>query len=319
MPMFSFIIPVFNVESYVARCIESILSQEFTDYEIILIDDGSFDDSGKICDYYACNDVKIIVVHKDNGGVSSARNVGIKIARGDYIWFVDSDDFIDKNSLCKLNEIVSNNTYDLVIFNHRLSKSVVPDLDELFHTYYFKYLLGFEVWNKLYRRDIIINNSLMFDIEEKIGEDLLFNINYYCHTSNMRFLDNEFYNYVNREGSAMNTSAKTRHINQMKLYDKIYFMLENKVSKEILQILFIMQLISGVNQSHQGGGCYKEYVQYLPLYMTKYEFSDKVFRQSIKTFLDNEKSSFLGKARIRLFFALCRKEKYKWASKIIFY
>ena len=97
--MISIIIPVYNVEKYLAKCIDSILNQAFTDWELILIDDGSVDQSGKICDEYACKDNRIKVTHKKNEGVSKARNTGITLAKGEYICFIDSDDWIDVNYL----------------------------------------------------------------------------------------------------------------------------------------------------------------------------------------------------------------------------
>ena len=97
-PMFSIIIPVYNVENELARCIDSIINQTFGNFELILVDDGSPDNSGSICDEYAKNDSRVQVIHKANGGVSSARNTGLKIAKGEYIWFVDSDDYVETNS-----------------------------------------------------------------------------------------------------------------------------------------------------------------------------------------------------------------------------
>ena len=94
-PKISIIVPVYKVEKYLHKCIDSILAQTFKDFELILVDDGSPDNCGKICDEYAKRDNRIVVVHKENGGQASARNRGINIARGDYIGFVDSDDWID--------------------------------------------------------------------------------------------------------------------------------------------------------------------------------------------------------------------------------
>ena len=92
-PKISVIVPVYNVEKYLPRCIDSILSQTFTDFELLLIDDGSPDNCGKICDEYAAKDSRVRVFHKPNGGVSSARNLGLDNARGEWIAFIDSDDF----------------------------------------------------------------------------------------------------------------------------------------------------------------------------------------------------------------------------------
>ena len=94
MPKVSIIVPVYNTEEYLSECIESILDQSFTDFELLLINDGSIDKSGKICDEYAKKDSRIVVIHKENGGVSSARNKGIEIAQGEWISFIDADDWI---------------------------------------------------------------------------------------------------------------------------------------------------------------------------------------------------------------------------------
>ncbi|OOL43593.1 glycosyl transferase family 2, partial [Enterococcus faecium] len=91
------IVPVYKVEKYLRKCVDSILAQTFTDFEVILVDDGSPDNSGKICDEYAEKDNRVRVIHKENGGLSSARNAGIDVARGKYLGFVDSDDYIDED------------------------------------------------------------------------------------------------------------------------------------------------------------------------------------------------------------------------------
>ena len=104
MPKISIIVPVYNVEEYIHRCIDSILAQTFTDFELILVNDGSHDQCGKICDEYAENDSRIKVIHKKNGGLSDARNAGLEIAQGEYIGFVDSDDYIEHDMYEKLIE-----------------------------------------------------------------------------------------------------------------------------------------------------------------------------------------------------------------------
>lgn len=108
------IIPVYNVEKYIEQCVESILGQDYDKREIVLVDDGSTDTSGSICDVYAAKYENVIVIHKENGGLSDARNVGLAKATGDYILFVDADDFIEKNSLSSIVEIVNANSVDAV-------------------------------------------------------------------------------------------------------------------------------------------------------------------------------------------------------------
>lgn len=106
MVKFSIIVPVYNVEKYLNNCIESLLNQKFDNFEIILVNDGSTDKSGLMCDNYASTNKNISVIHKDNGGLSDARNIGIANAKGEYIIFVDSDDFIEPESLKKFNELI---------------------------------------------------------------------------------------------------------------------------------------------------------------------------------------------------------------------
>ena len=111
---FSIIIPIYNTQLYLPQCVNSVLSQEYNDYEVILIDDGSTDQSGSIADMYAKNNSNIIVVHKNNGGQSSARNVGLDKCSGDYVVFLDSDDYLADNSLKALNDIVERNSPDVI-------------------------------------------------------------------------------------------------------------------------------------------------------------------------------------------------------------
>lgn len=114
----SVIVPVYNVEKYLARCLDSIINQTYTNLEIILVDDGSKDSSGQICDEYAAKDQRIKVIHKQNGGLSSARNAGLDIASGSYIEFVDSDDWIDKDTVKENLELIINENSNVVFFNH---------------------------------------------------------------------------------------------------------------------------------------------------------------------------------------------------------
>lgn len=111
----SIIVPVYNVEKYLNRCLDSILNQTFTDFELILVDDGSTDNSGIICDEYKTKDNRIKVIHKENGGLSSARNAGLDIARGRYIGFVDSDDFISKDMYQILYNEAEKNKADMIM------------------------------------------------------------------------------------------------------------------------------------------------------------------------------------------------------------
>ncbi len=170
--MISVIIPVYNVEKYLVKCIESVIKQTYKDLEIILVDDGSIDGSGRICDQYAKYDERIVVIHKQNGGLSSARNAGLEVAKGDYIGFVDSDDFIAENMYEYLYNIISDRNVDMAICGFKVvqendynSEDVDNDLELIQvlqgeDTYNLVTKLRTEdivVWNKLYRRCIFDN------------------------------------------------------------------------------------------------------------------------------------------------------------------
>lgn len=124
MPQVSIIVPVYNTEVYLPRCVDSILAQTFTDFELILVDDGSSDNCGAICDKYAQRDLRTRVIHKENGGVSSARNAGLDSARGDIVCFIDSDDYVEQDYLAEIHRAFQNEQAEIVFFGvNRISQS----------------------------------------------------------------------------------------------------------------------------------------------------------------------------------------------------
>ena len=219
-PLISIIIPVYNTSDYLRSCINSILSQSFTDYECILIDDGSNDGSGLICDAFSAGDPRFRVLHIENGGVSSARNLGLEIACGDWICFVDSDDELLHDGLQTMVNCIRNDV-DIVLAGYErydekgsivysVSDRVVVTLDKkqslsmLYETHelYYSYL-GY-VWGRLFRRKIIQEHHLCFDLELRIKEDTLFITQYVLCSSGMTiFTTIPVYRYNERESSAM--------------------------------------------------------------------------------------------------------------------
>ena len=168
--LISIIVPVYNVEKYIKKCIDSIINQTYKNLEIILVDDGSPDNCGKICDEYAEKDKRIKVIHKENGGLSDARNAGIKIARGCYIGFVDSDDWIDKNMYEKLYKTLKEKDADIACCKlirykntiEKISKKFDGRIVEYDQRQYIKKFFKIDsqecvyyAWNKLYKRQVI--------------------------------------------------------------------------------------------------------------------------------------------------------------------
>ena len=320
MPTFSIIVPVYNTEQFLDKCVSSILAQTYNDFELILVDDGSPDSCPQMCDKYAQNDSRIKVIHKKNGGVSSARNCGIDAAKGTYLWFVDSDDYIEPVSLQRLFEVQNSHNAELYVFNNRsVCELSTENINDFFRKYYFTYALGFEPWNKFYKRDIIKANNLLFDTQEKIGEDLLFNINYYKAVlsngkKDIYFIGEDYYHYVERDNSAMNAASKGRIYQQLRLFDKILKSMSGVLSEESLSYLFILHLLSGIGQSLQGGLSSKEFAE---IDFSKYQKWLKIFERMKKLFFENEHTGMLGKVRINLFLRLMLCKKYKISGKIM--
>ena len=296
----SIIVPIYKVEEYLDECIESIVHQTYPNIEIILVDDGSPDRCPQLCDEWAKKDNRIKVIHKENGGVSSARNAGITLAKGEWIWFVDSDDSVEKDALADIINFAADN--DLVIFDSKLNEQYIKD-ENFFSKYYFRYAFGFGPCNKLYRKSIIEDRGLKFDFQEKIGEDLLFNIMYYKFAERYYFTDKHCYNYRMRENSAMNSNYSIRLKQQLRLFSKIFDFYSNDLDESILAQLFIMHLISGINQCGKSnidkGDC-----KLITNSLKKYNFGKKTLNLAIGNFLNCENASFLGKIRIKIFFAI---------------
>lgn len=319
MPLFSIIIPVYNTAEYLSRCFDSILSQNCDDFEMIIVNDGSSDYSSEICEQYAKIDERIRVFHKENGGVSSARNLGLEKARGTYIWFVDSDDYIRQDVLTELKENIIAEKKELYVFDtQNVAESTVDNLNLFFEQFYFTYKLGFGPWNKLYLNSIIQENYLKFDVEETIGEDLLFNVWYYLHMKKgFQIMDKQYYVYDNRPNSAMNSKFATRHIQQMRLYKKIIQMCGNELSEKNQCILFLMHLFSGINQSRKAICNEREYIAFLKENFGTYQFHANIWNEAVKEFLKNEASSLLGKIRVKVFVFLCRQKIFSLAVRLL--
>lgn len=198
--------PVFNGALTVEKSINSILNQTYKDFEIIIVDDGSKDNSYEILNNISKENENIKLIHKDNGGVSSARNIALSKACGEYIWFFDCDDLAPDNALKILVSSMKDNV-DLVIAGYKQNeeevygrlkgeksaKEMVTDMITGPGSFYYGVL-----WNKLYRKEIIDNNNLSFDESVSWCEDLFFNTDYFKHISSVSYIEKIVYNYLFR-------------------------------------------------------------------------------------------------------------------------
>lgn len=212
----SIIIPVYNVEKYLRQCIDSVLSQTFQDFEIILVDDGSTDSSGEICDEYVTKDDRIRVIHKANEGVSIARNIGIEMTSGELLMFLDSDDFLYPDALKVLYEASIETPCADIIISGMEKYFVSTDTKELFNldaNIYSKSLFGElsiylkkkyfygMVWSKLYKKEIISNNQIKFNENISYHEDELFFTQTLNASSNVKIISNTTYIYNRYDGT----------------------------------------------------------------------------------------------------------------------
>ena len=238
----SVIVPVYNVEKYLKKCIESILAQSFKDFELILIDDGSTDSSGKICDEYEKRDARIIVIHKTNGGLSSARNAGLDIAKGKYIGFVDSDDWIspqmyeklilmcEKNDLdmavCGVKKCYNDSSKDYICYNTINDK--ILNREEAITEIFVNHSFGEEACNKIYKKDIF--KTIRYP-EGKIHEDTYCICDIVDMCRKIGYSKEIGYFYYQRSNSIMNSvtpnidkiESVSKVLEYLKHYSKIYF------------------------------------------------------------------------------------------------
>jgi glycosyltransferase involved in cell wall biosynthesis len=231
----SVIVPVYNVEKYLSRCVDSIINQTYTNLEIILVDDGSTDAGGKMCDEYAQQDNRIIVIHKENGGLSDARNAGLDIATGEYIGFVDSDDFIALEFYEILYKTLIKTNSDLafcefqrfhndteIIKNHTNYKVRTDKGIDILNNFYNKHYVTYVVmWNKLYKKDIWKNLRFPFG---KIHEDEFVIHEIFYLAKQISFINASLYYYFHRENSIMvlkNENMVLRKItNKLEAFDE---------------------------------------------------------------------------------------------------
>ena len=230
-PTVSIIVPVYNAAHTIGRCIESILNQQYTDFELFLVDDGSRDGSGIICDAYAKRDSRIRVIHKENSGVSDTRNMALDLAQGTYLQFLDSDDWITPDATSSLVRAAEANRCDLVIadfyrvIGERVSRKGDIEEDsvltrEEFSAHMMENPADFYygvLWNKLYRRDIVEAHHLRMDPDISWCEDFMFNLEYIRYAERFYALQVPIYYYIKTKGSLANQSLTITKTVKMKL------------------------------------------------------------------------------------------------------
>lgn len=205
----SVVIPIYNAESSLDRCIQSIVSQTYTNIELILVNDGSTDNSLGICNNYATTDPRIVVISQKNSGVSSARNRGIETARNEWITFIDADDYIDNKYIESLAQCANHTNHNtLIIQGHKkISKGELADkvvfpnillqgteLQSVFEKH--KIIEYGQPWAKLYNRNLLIEKNIRFNKQISYSEDMLFMLEYILHCNSIKYIEGAYYNYI---------------------------------------------------------------------------------------------------------------------------
>ena len=332
MPEISIIIPVYNVERKIQRCLDSVKHQTFSDFELILVNDGSTDKSGEICDKYVANDERFKVIHQNNQGVSVARNAGINIAKGRYITFIDSDDYVNGDFLSNLYATICSSGADIAICNyymvfedrtdvcmeHGYSSGNILEKDEIKSVFY-KHIqdndctIGyFSLWNKIYRSNLIRENHIFLDTEMSFGEDMMFIMQCLKFSNKIAFTEEPLYYYEMTENGLFSRYRRSFLNDTMKCYRSLVSQLNIKGVEELLPLSlkyygYVMQHIRGIieNESEK-------------IALIRNVYKNKIAQEIIHNIVSNlkcKKIDRLDQQDIRLIRLLSQK-RY-WAATIL--
>lgn len=223
-PLVSVIVPIYNVEKYLEKCVTSIRNQDYTNLEIILVDDGSPDACPQLCDAYAKADKRIRVIHKKNGGLSDARNAGIRVATGDYLAFIDSDDYVDPAFVSTLLHEAQRQDADIVACSLQRvydDKTVFPpkwvdeatfsNIEGIRDILSSPSLCDVMAWNKLYKKELFTKTGILYPVG-KVHEDMFTTYKLFYAAQKICFVNKPLYYYVQREGSIINQGFNKKRL-----------------------------------------------------------------------------------------------------------
>lgn len=244
MELITVIIPVYNVERYIRQCLDSVINQTYKDLEIILIDDGSEDNSGKICDEYQSRDSRIKVIHKENGGQAEARNIGLDMMQGEYVAFVDSDDFIELDMYENMYLQIKRNNADCVVCGYnkcveekiqgyKLKNNVTTGKKILNNYFEDLWEFWYVVWNKLYKKSVFKDNR--FYVGKKHEDNFISHRILYA-SNVVVCMEKIYYNYIVREGSTMGKEYNPQRLDDAEAYlERAVFYNEHNLSEKMVE------------------------------------------------------------------------------------
>jgi len=297
--LISVIVPVYNAENTIEQCVNSIIKQTYLNLEIILVNDGSKDKSIEICQKLQKEDNRIIVIDKENEGVSKTRNKGIDIAQGEYITFVDSDDYIENNMI----EILYNNiqNYDLCTCNYYAIKNNKKTIKSNIESYTIeegqvneyiekmqKEMLFYNPVNKIFKAKIIKENNIRFEHNIHVGEDYLFNIEYLKYVKKAKYISQPLYNYIIQNGTLSQKYIERFIPLEMKIVRNVKEIYEERAFDMTYIYNQYMELLkSNIYNLQIGQKSRKEIKKFIEEYIQELE-KDKIIKKEIKSKLSKE-------------------------------
>lgn len=324
---FSIIIPVYNSEKTLSKLLNSILEQNFNNYEIIIINDGSVDNTEDIILSYKSKFNHYKYIFKENSGVSSTRNIGLQNVEGKYILFADADDYFENDYFIKLYTYIKNNKPELLCFNYydvfsnsrkidglklynnQIEMNVEKAITNYLNYTYINQFTG-AIWNKVYKTDILKKNNVRFSTDLLIGEDLVFNIEYFCCVKKVCLYDEKLYNYVQSENSIMRSYREKNVEHIINYIPKLIDIFEKYGYKHYETILyqFYISNLFGVIINESNSKSYSKGKENIKL------FCDYALNKKLLT----NKKIIDMKIKYIIYYLLIRSEFWKLIYRIIF-
>lgn len=300
----SIVVPVYNVEKYLDRCVDSLVNQTYSNLQIILVDDGATDTSGSICDSWELKDKRIKVIHKSNGGLASARKVGFEVCKGEYVSFIDSDDYLEPTYIEELYNDLQKNGSDIAVCGYYLDdESNITKIDIVNNKTIFQksdflnrlvlpniYPLNTDetalpnfLWLKLFKKDIITNECFVSE-REVYTEDLFFNIKAYMNCNKVSFIDKPLYHYCMNSTSLTNVYRNNKYKMERKRLDKILEVMNRYDIYDQKRICYtVARMIWGCIDNAYKLGSFKKFKEELTSLMN----DDQIRSFPVKTIMRN--------------------------------
>ncbi len=318
----SVIVPVYNVEEYLPKCLDSVINNTLSDIEIIIVNDGSTDNSSKIIAKYQKKDKRIKVINQENCGLGSARNKGLEKAMGEYIAFIDSDDWIEKDMLEFMYNHAFEKKSDIVIcsykniYNHKEEVNIIPDqiINDTIAGKNSRIFNIFSAWCKIYKRDFLNKSKVKF-VEDKVWyEDFSFSVKLLSMTTKIDIINKPLYNYVIRNNSIMNNFKIMKNLDLLLVFDDVKSFFEHKhcyqdFAYELEYLAIDNILISGITRIIRANGEQKNKKEVISKFLTYLD-------ENFPNYRSNPYLNYLSRNR-KIIYKLILLKQY-WLVSLIF-